>query len=126
MNINVRIFFPYVMQKINVPRERQFWVVPPLHQDLNTARGRKFIELLIDLFEREHVMIFITLSAVKRAEFAVHVANVRVIDVSIDNVGHNLAAVPVVAVRFGQIAPRICQRAQFLQRQPVKLHRFVG
>src|SRR6266508_5754386 len=75
VNIDVRIFVPNVMQKIDVPRERQFGVMPPLHQDLNTTRGRKFIELLVDLFEREHVMIFIALSAVKRAEFAIHVAN---------------------------------------------------
>src|SRR6266496_435545 len=31
VNIDVRIFFPYVMQEIDVPHERQFRMVPTLH-----------------------------------------------------------------------------------------------
>ena len=80
---------------------------------------------MINLFEREHVMIFVAFSAVKCAKFAVNVANIRVIDVAIDDIGHDLAAASVVAFRFGQIAPRICQRAQFLQRKAIKLQRFI-
>src|SRR6266550_2556368 len=119
VNIDVRILFADVPEKSDIPVEPQLRMMPPLHEDLNTAHGRKFVQLLIELFEREHVMIFIALGAVKRAEFAVNVANVRVIDVSIDNVGYNLAAAPVVAFRFGQIAPSICQRAQFLQGKAI-------
>ena len=71
-------------------------------------------------------MIFIALSAVKRAELAVNVANICVIDVAIDNIRHNLAATSVVALLFGQIAPRICQRAQFLEGKTIELQRFIG
>src|SRR4029450_5448832 len=107
VNIDVRIFFPEVTQQIDVPFERQFRVIPALHQDLNTAGSRKFVELLIDLFERKAVMILILLRSIKRAELAVNVANVCVVDVSIDNVGDDLASASAVAFRLCQIAPCI-------------------
>jgi hypothetical protein len=40
VDINVRIFFPDVMQKIDVPLELQFRMMPTLHQYLNPARRR--------------------------------------------------------------------------------------
>src|SRR4029450_13886399 len=91
VNIDVRIFFPNVPQQIDIPLERQFRMMPPLHKNLTAADGRKFVELLIDLLERENVMILILLRSIKRAELAVNIANVRVIDVSIDNVGDDFA-----------------------------------
>jgi hypothetical protein len=75
-------------------------MMPPLHQDLNTADGRKFVEFLIDLLEREDVMILILLRSIKRAELAVNIANVRIVDVSIDNVGDDFASVSAVAFRL--------------------------
>src|SRR5215813_13079137 len=113
MNVDVWIFFPDVTQQIEIPLERQFRMMPPLHQDLNTTNGRKFVQFLIDLLEREHVMIFIFLRSIKRAELAVNIANVRVIDVSIDDVSDDLTSEPVVTFRLCQIAPRISQRSYF-------------
>src|SRR6266576_7107979 len=98
VDVDVRIFFADVSQKIEIPLERQLWMMPALHQDLNTARGGEFLKFFINLLEREHVMIFIAFRAIKRAELAVNIADVRVIDVSIDNVGHDLA--PAIAVAF--------------------------
>src|ERR1700693_1074241 len=91
VDINVRIFFANVSQKIEIPLERQFRMMPALHQDLNTVRGGQFLKFFIDLLEREHVMIFIAFCAIKCAELAVNIADVRVIDVPIDNVGDDLA-----------------------------------
>src|SRR5262245_52573589 len=107
MNIDVRIFFSDVMQKIDVPFERQFRMIPALHQDLHAAGGSEFIQLLVELFEAENVMILIVLCPIKRAELAVNVAHVCVINVAIDDVGHDLAAVTTVAFRLRQITPRI-------------------
>ena len=39
VNVDVRIFFADVMEKIDIPIEAQFRMMPPLHQDLNTACG---------------------------------------------------------------------------------------
>src|SRR4029450_11492726 len=71
-------------------------------------------------------MIFVALGPIKRTEFAVNVANVRVIDVAVGDVSHDLASASAVPFFFGQISPRVCQRAQFFQWQAIKLERFVG
>ena len=116
VDVNVRIFFPDVLQQIDIPTKRQFGMMPALHQDLHAARGRKLIELLIKLIAREHIMIAIFFRAIKRTELAVNVADVRVVNVSIDNVGHNLASPPAVTFCLCQLASRVRQHAQFLQR----------
>ena len=90
VDVNVRISLPYVVQKIDVPLEWQFRMVATLHQDLNAPRGRKLIKLLIDLLERKDVMILIFLRPIKRAKLAVHIADVRIINVPIHNVSHDL------------------------------------
>src|SRR5437667_11026099 len=125
MDVDVRIFLPDVLQKIDIPLEREFRMMSTLHQDLNPVRSRKFIELLIDLLERKHIMIFIFFGSIKRAEFAVNIADIRVIDVSIDNVSDDLAAASAVTFRLCQVPPRICQSAPFLQRKAIELQRLV-
>ena len=100
VDIDVRIFRPDVLQKIDIPPEWQFRMMSTLHQDLNPALRRKFIELPIDLLERKHIMIFIFFGSIKRAEFAVNIADIRVINVSIDNVSDDLAAASAVASRL--------------------------
>src|SRR5437764_14861860 len=100
VNIDVWIFFADVTQQIDIPLKRQFRMMSPLHQDLNTADGRQFVEFLIDLLEREDVMIFILLRAIKCAELAVNIANVRVIDVSIHDVGDDLASTSGITFRL--------------------------
>src|SRR5260370_25972894 len=90
VNVNVWISVPDVVQKIDVPLEWQFRMVATLHQDLNAPRGRKLIKLLIDLLERKDVTILIFLGPIKRAELAVHIADVRIINVPVHNVSHDL------------------------------------
>jgi hypothetical protein len=71
-------------------------------------------------------MILVLFRAVERAELAVNVADVGVIDVAIDNVGHDFAPVLVVAVSLREIAPGIGQRAQFGERPAINLECFRG
>src|SRR6185437_6315669 len=77
-------------------------MMPSLHQDLNTANGRKFVELPIDLLKRKDVMILILLRSIKRAELAVNVANICIVDVSIDNVGDDLSSASGITFRLCQ------------------------
>ena len=121
VNIDVRIFFVDVLQKIDVPFERQFWMMPALHQDLNSTRSSKFVQFLIKFLEAQHVMIFVAFGPVKRAELAVNIAYIRVIDVAIDDISDDFAAATAVAFCFCQVAPRIRERRQFLQRRLVQL-----
>src|SRR6266446_6704335 len=107
MNVDVRILFSNVLQKINVPLEWQSRMVPALHQNLHSACGSEFIQLFIELLETKHVMIFVALRSIKRAELAVNITDVRVIDVAIDDVRHDLASTAAVTCRFCQITPGI-------------------
>src|SRR6266496_2641835 len=97
VNVDVRIFFTDVLQKIDVPLERQFRMMPALHQDLHSSCRSEFVEFLIKLLEAQHVMIFVAFGPIKRAELAVNVADVCVVDVAIYDVGHDLAAASAVA-----------------------------
>jgi hypothetical protein len=80
---------------------------------------------LIKLLEAQHVMIFVAFGPIKCAELAVNVANVCVIDVAIDDVGHDLATASAVTFRLCQIAPRIRKRSQFFQRRPIQFQRVI-
>ena len=71
-------------------------------------------------------MVVVSLGAIERAELAVNVADVGVIDVAIDDVSHDLAAAVIVARGLCQVAPRRRQLAQFRQRPAIKLERFRG
>ena len=68
-------------------------------------------------------MIVILLGAIKRAELAIDVANVGVIDVAIDDISDDLAPAAVVAFFLREIAPRIGQRPQLSERPAIKLKR---
>jgi hypothetical protein len=90
-----------------------------LHQNLHPAHRGKFVEFLIELFPAQNVVIFVLLRPIECAELAVNVADVRVVDVAIDDVGHDLASAITVAGAFCQVAPRIRQRPQGLERLPI-------
>src|SRR5947199_7612086 len=92
VNVDVRIFFTDVPQKIDIPLERQFRMMPALHQDLYSAYSSEFVQLLIKLLEAQHVMVFVAFGSIERTELAINIADVGVIDVAIDDVGHDLAS----------------------------------
>jgi hypothetical protein len=93
---------------------------------LHPARGSEFIQLLIELLEAQHVMIFVAFRPIKCAELAVNVADVCVINVAIDDVGHDLATASAVTFRLCQIAPRIAKRSQFFQRPTIQFQRVIS
>ena len=99
--------------------------MPALHQNLNSARRGKLVEFLVNLLERKHIMIFVAFRPIKRAEFAVNVADIRVVDIAIDDVSHDLASAPAIAFRLRQIASRIGKRTEFFQRPVIQLERVV-
>src|ERR1044071_3951255 len=107
VDVYVGIFFADVPEQFEVPIERQPWMVPPLHQDLNTAGRGKFVEFLVELLPAEHVVIFVFLGAIERAELAVNVADVGIVDVAIDNVSDDLAAALIITGGLRQVAPGV-------------------
>src|ERR1700730_1266894 len=93
-----------------------------LHQDLDPANGEQFIDLLIDLSMAEHVVIGVLLSAIKSAELAVNIADVRVIDVAINDIGNDLVSSPIKRFGFSPLAPVVGQLPKFTQWQSIELH----
>ena len=68
-------------------------------------------------------MIVVLFGAIKRAELAVNVADIGVIDVAIDDVGDDLAAPVPIMFFFREVAPRVGQRAELRERPAVKRER---
>ena len=68
-------------------------------------------------------MIIIFFRSIKRAELAIDIADVGVVDIAIDNVSDDFAPAAVVTFLLRKIAARIGEGAQFLQRPPIKLQR---
>ena len=110
VDVDVRIFLSDVMEQVDIPIEPELGMMAALHQDLHPAGRGQFIEFLVDLLASQDVMVVVLLGAIKRAELAIDVADVGVIDVAIDDISHDLAPAAVVVFLLRQIAPRIGQR----------------
>src|SRR5437667_1146397 len=75
-----------VAQQVQVPLERDVGVVSALHQNLDAPDRLQLVDLAADLFERQEVPVRMLGTAVERAELAVGDADVRVVDVPVDDV----------------------------------------
>ena len=92
----------------------------PLKQDLNAIVIAQLLKLFVELIERKDIVVVVPFRAVERAEFTVNIADVRVVDVPIDDVGDDLIAAPVVSGAFCQFPARVRQFAEFFQRGVVR------
>ena len=81
-----------VPQQVEVPLERDVRIVPALHEDLHAAERLGLVDLRADLLERERPALAVLGAAVERAEAAVGDADVRVVDVAVDDVRDDVAA----------------------------------
>ena len=123
VDIDVRIFRADVRKHVEIPLDAELRMVPALQQNLHAADGGEFVELLIQLLAREHIVVVVFLRAVERAELAIHVADVRVVDVAVHDVGDDFVAASVVMIGVDELAPGVRQFAEFGQRQAIKFAR---
>ena len=96
MNVNAGVFALDEAHQIKVPLERQHLRrhQATLHQDLRSADGQQFFDLVADILETEHVAVRQVLASgvhprrigLEIAENALGGAVVRVVDVAIDDV----------------------------------------
>ena len=122
----MRIFLADVPEPIEIPVELQARMMAPLHQNLHAAHRAQFVQFLVQLLATEDVVVLIFFGAIKCAELAVNIADVRVIDVAIDDVGHDLFAAAVVGRALRLSSPCVSQGPEFFQRPAIKLQRFVA
>ena len=99
-------------------------MMPALHQNLRAAERDGFLNFLVHFGERDDVGIVILLHAIKRAELAIDIADVGVIDIAINDVGDDVVAATVVSVGLRKLPPAVGERAEFFQRQMIKPQRF--
>ena len=124
MNVDLRKLAFDVREQVEIPLERQFGMMPALHQNLRAAESNSFLDFSVDLVVSNHVGIVVTFHAVEGAKFAINVTDVGVIDVPVDDVGDDLIATPIVRVALGQNPSLLGQCAEFFKRQMVKAERF--
>ena len=75
---------------------------------------------------RQDVVILITLRSIKGAELTINVAYVGVVDVAINDVGHDLVTASAVIFFLREIAPRVSQRTEISEWPAIKFERFFG
>ena len=95
VDVDLRKFAFDVREQIEIPLLRQLRMMPALHQNLRAAQRDGLLDLPVHLLERDDIGIVVLFRAVKRAELAIDVADVRVIDVAVDDVGDDLVAAAV-------------------------------
>ena len=74
-------------EQVFIPFKLEVRVQAALHQDAGPAKRNRLVYLLINFVERADVGFRVARSAIERAESADDVADVRIIDVAVDDVG---------------------------------------
>ncbi len=93
MQLKFGVFGVQCREQIFVPLNIKIGVQPALHQHAGAANGNGLIDAFFDLFDRVDVRFRLSRPPVKRAKCADDVANVGVIDVAIDDIGHDIARI---------------------------------
>ena len=108
-------------QQVQIPRKRKIWVDPTLQQDLHAAQRLHLVDLGPDLVEREGVGVAALRAgrAVERAELAVDVADVRVVDVAVHDVGDDPFGMEPRARGVG-VGPELEERRRRGARRPAR------
>src|SRR5207237_1592805 len=78
-------------QKIFVPLATKIRMQSSLHQHAGTAQLDRLVDFFANLVDRAYVSVRRAGPAIECAESTDHVADIRVIDVAIDDVGDNVA-----------------------------------
>ena len=110
-------------EQIEIPLLGQLRMMSALHQNLRAAQRDGLLDFLVHLVERDDVGVVVLFRAVKRAELAIDVADVGVIDVAVNDVSDDVVAATVEILRLGELAAAVGERAEFLQRQMIKPQR---
>src|SRR5688572_19752397 len=86
MQLELRVTRLDRAEEILIPLNRKIRVVAALQQELVSTDRNRLVDLVEDLLEPEHVPLAVPDLAIERAEVAARHADVRVIDVAVDDV----------------------------------------
>ena len=102
VDVNRMIGF-YIPQKIEIPLEWDVRIVPALHEDLYRAYLLRLVDFPADVLVRQRPTLRVLWSAIEGAETAISNADVRVIDVPVNDERYDVARMllPPNAIRLG-------------------------
>src|SRR5947199_8751012 len=103
MDIDLREFASDVVQQVQIPLLGQLRVMSALHQNLRPAQRNGLLDLLVHLLEGDDIGIVMALHPIECAEFAIDVADIRVVDVAIDDVSDDLVATSAISISLRQL-----------------------
>ncbi len=106
MQLKVGILRVQRAQKIFIPLDSEIRMKPALHQDAGSAKGNRLINLRADLVERPHISVGSARPAIESAERADDIADIRVVDVAIDDVGDDVVGMLALPNFIGGSANR--------------------
>ena len=117
-------------QQILVPFDIKVRVESALHQYASAAEFDRLVDSFADLVYRMDVCVRLSRSPVKRAERADHVADIRVIDIAVDDVGNDIAWIFSLADLIGGKADadevfRFQKRGAIVSVEPLAVDGFV-
>src|SRR6187551_1702500 len=102
MELELRVARLHTAEQILVPLEREIRIVTSLQQQLSATKFDRLVDLPVDLLEAEDVTFRRTYWTIERAEVAAGDADVRVVDVAIDDVGDEAVGMPPRADAVGE------------------------
>src|SRR5437588_2007281 len=77
-------------QKIFVPLNSKIRMQPALHQHARAAEGNRLVNLRANLIDRAHVCVRRARPAIEGAESTHDIAYIRIVNISIDDVGDDV------------------------------------
>ena len=84
-------------QQIFIPFDAEVRMQSALHQNAGAAERNRLVNLVADFVDRAHVSVRRARPAIERAERAHDVADVRVVDVAVDDVGDDVVRMSSLA-----------------------------
>src|SRR4051812_1215347 len=93
-----------IAHQLQIPLEWDVGVMPALKQNLNATDRLALVDLGSDLLEAQDIAFCVFGPAVERAEFAVGNADVRVVDVPVDDIGDHVLRVLPPPLGIGQLS----------------------
>ena len=91
-------------QQIFIPLDAEVGMQSALHEHASTAQRDGFVDLLADFFKRPDVSVRRAGSSVESTERANYIANVRVVDIAVDDVGDDV-------IGMSSLANFVCRHA---------------
>ena len=90
MQLKARILCRELTEQIFVPLDPKVRMQTTLHQDTGTAEGNGLVDLFANLIEGANIRVRRPGPPVKSTEGADYVADVRIVDIAIDDVGDDV------------------------------------